>query len=579
MEDLLPCFCPTSLHFASPALLTLSISLASLFGVLWFLAVAASIASSWTSLLDCNLCFRLLCRCQRESLEPKALKILSQRMLERHEAFNRLIARIMLPIVLLNSLLYSVPFLMHNVDYPRGSFFLDLIVVFFAGVHHIIFIIRRWVPVPAPVYKALHAAAFVAFTVCPLAADTEQLSYDLSRTGQMFTLALSLTILDGRQIVLLNLLSFVFLILVMIFSPTLSGSGNNSFLWLFCWLSPALNCGVSFSIRESMMLEAAATFRERQASRSEEVVQSLLSVMCDAVVALKPDLTLRDSCPRLASLLLRPALGQPTSTDRNILQYVAEGDAPKLEDFLKKPAMEESSRSIHIHLLDLMGNRVRVQIFHSRMLDIDNCAYHLLGLVEDTKQETGELGLPALRLQPEAREDSSSESGIESPRRAGDTGLSSWGHIGKLVLRIRTQMTFEIIEESEASRVFFNFASDGSPASFAERFLEPCRLVQWLEHNHVMATHGVRQHQGLFFGKVKIWNPASGTVYVGSMNATVVCVPESRGASRDLEQQSVVDFEVHISAPRISRRGSRPSRLGARLEGPLTDSANSPVHL
>lgn len=543
MHPIQPCHCPVLSQELAPWRIVISLCFTFVVGGLWLVVHAMPFFRALAELLRQDVCSELRRRWQEGSLEPKALEIFRQRSLERNEVFTGIVAGFLSPAAVLTF----------------GITRFDLFMVCIAGMYLLAAFVNRQVSLPNAVHEALHVFACLVFTIVPLFAETEQGFNNDMRSGQMLMLVFSLCIVSKRQIFLLNLTSFASQLITALLTPALAASDNFSTYVLFGVGSPILNCAVSFAIRWSMMSECAALLGERQASRSEEVVRSLLSMMCDAVVALKEDLTLRDPCPRLASLLLRPDIGKEPSPERKFTRYVAEEDALKFETFIEESVGEESSRCIHIRLVDTLGTRVRVQIFHTRMLDLDNAPNHILGIVEDTSQETGYMANPPQRESWEPRESQSSSmdhssdsSGSESSQRSSDIGLSSWGRLGTLGLRLRTRLTWEILEESKAARTFFGFGTDPSPENFVERFSEPRRLVRWLVSNHSLACCGYSDQSRLRFGHVRFLNPTAGSVYEGIMSAKIVRFPEDQGPF-DF-QKEFVDLEVHIAAPNTMKK-------------------------
>jgi hypothetical protein len=112
--------------------------------------------------------------------------------------------------------------------------------------------------------------------------------------------------------------------------------------------------------------------------------------MCDAVVHLDIDLRILEPCPKLAHLLLYPTalsgtmplqfkdLLSPNEQDR-LTSYI--GEEVNVEGAnLEKNVLP--ARALHLHILDMNGLALPVEIFSSFISDVDDscCSYHLVGI-------------------------------------------------------------------------------------------------------------------------------------------------------------------------------------------------------
>lgn len=586
MGTLAPCSCPHSSNFVSLWHFGLSICVAACFSALWLVLFSNPACHGLLKMCRPSFLSRLLTTLRQPPLEPKAFEIFKQRHLGRCVTFANIVAKYLVPVAVANSLKNTAfHSLLYSTPLPVSQYLADFCSLVVVGIYLIVVMLERRRPLVLAAYEVVNAAVFLLFIILPFLVDTEDVFQVNSQLGQLVTLCMSLYILDQRLMVMLNLISFASQLLIILLTPTLRMSAGR--YAVFVAASCTMNYVVSSSTRSNHLSEADAIFRERCASRSEAVVQSLLSGMCDAVLALKEDLTIRDACPRLASLLLRPDLSRPPGADRFFTRYLAEDDVPRFQAFIEaKEAGADPARSIRVHLLDSVNTRVQVEIFHARMKDLDNNLYHVLGVVEDTdKEEKPGAAASAQRtprdsMSPTMSDAESSESGSGSgsdshgsagSRRGTPTSLASWGHIGEAVLTIRTRLTWEIVEESDASRTFFSFSSD--PDGFIQRFDDPYMLLRWFEFIHTVAVCGQLDHPKLKYGPIRFFNPSVGSDYQGRLTGKIRRVPEGADKPFNLALQTV-ETELHFEAP--PKRSRRPSRtFSVNPLGPLVAVAEA----
>lgn len=354
------------------------------------------------------------------------------------------------------------------------------------------------------------------------------------------------------------------------------------------------NLVMCFASRAVLQKWAEAEVKALKATKGEEVVQSLLSIMCDAVVALRVDLCIRDGCPRLASLLMRPDLSRTPRNSTKFERYLVDNDAQRFREFIEHTDAEDNAaRCIHVHMLDSIGTRVRVQIFHARMTDLENNVNHLLGIVEDKDQENfgeprGQVHSLTLSEDPRSEEcypRSRSESGDESATSQSSQGtarsqtsktavsITNWGQVGKPKLLLRTRFSCELLAESETSKIFFNFSSLPSPTDFVSRFHEPQKLLMWLKYLHTMACCGSVRPNHLELLNISFYSPGAGSYYSGNMTAKVLdAAPKNEAFFED----DYVDLEVRLRSQKSGRKKKKiPHAVHptALPQGPLLDVA------
>lgn len=241
------------------------------------------------------------------------------------------------------------------------------------------------------------------------------------------------------------------------------------------------NLIICFASRAVLQMWAEDEVKALKATKGEEVVQSLLSIMCDAVVALGVDLCVRDPCPRLASLLLRPDLARTPRNGLKFDRYLMDADVQRFQEFIQHTDAEENAaRCIHVHMLDSIGTRVPVQIFHARMLDIENNVNHVLGVVEDKDQEAF---CPPRQLQQDSHGvappayhgsayDYAASWNLEVQSDSGSVASSQLSPTGQRPTKSRKptvvvdgESPFRILEVSPAVGKLFNFISPSSQST------------------------------------------------------------------------------------------------------------------
>lgn len=404
--------------------------------------------------------------------------------------------------------------------------------------------------------------------------------------AHLVQLLISQFIPDMRVFVPLNLISVCLQLAMITATPVLAA---NSQIMLSCVISFFFNLFVSLSVRSVLMREAYAVVNEDKAMKSEATVQGLLSVMCDAVVSLKPDMSFREPSPKFASLLM---CATDFGGNMNFVKYVCERDVSRFMEFINTSA--STARSVHLNLVDCMGTRVPVQVFHTCMLDWLGQPNHLLGLVEDNEPcngfakarasfpelETESGGPPRLQGGDETESSvstGSEDAGSQTPsrdstltprncaRREGPT--LSWGGTGPAHFTIRTSLDWHFVSESDTSKTFFNFSQEPSSVTFFSRFRSPANLIRWFEMIHVEAMRG-NPLDRYTFGRVGFMDRNSGLEYSAILSADIkkYPMPQSSDSSLDLGLQSVL-LEVHLRPPSEAgadrRRRHRRSRAHA----------------
>ncbi|CAE8645926.1 unnamed protein product [Polarella glacialis] len=132
--------------------------------------------------------------------------------------------------------------------------------------------------------------------------------------------------------------------------------------------------------------EARVTVESRTSRNVEATAQSLLSVLCDAVVRTGPDFRITTPSPQLAALLLKSP--GPRCFEGKVFTDLVhpedrESIARQLESNTGGPV-----QLLRIRMPDSDGRLLTVQVFHSPFLEMDDRVGHLLGLIEGSLDES-----------------------------------------------------------------------------------------------------------------------------------------------------------------------------------------------
>lgn len=277
------------------------------------------------------------------------------------------------------------------------------------------------------------------------------------------------------------------------------------------------------------MAEAEATMKLTKATRSQATTLSLLSMICDAVVHLRQDFTLREPCPRLSALLLR----SPTLNDVPFKRYLSEMDVERFEQFAAESSKSllGQARSLHVHLRDSLGSLVPVQIFMTSYQDLEDTTNHLIGVTEESNEGARAQRIPDVSdVSPQlpdvvfkSEEAGSERSSSMRSKRSDRTGpqvpvLSQWGSgqpFDETMLSVRMSLQVQVLSESQSCSTLFGFGVGTSSAleDFLQRFRNSDRVCHFLKdfYGMTLCRGGLGVTQS--FGRVRIISAAAGSDY------------------------------------------------------------------
>lgn len=162
-------------------------------------------------------------------------------------------------------------------------------------------------------------------------------------------------------------------------STPLSGATVMYILWAelaICLISIA-GSGMSESI---LRREMKAILQANFAARAERTAKELLTLVCDAVVTLDEGLCVQLPSPALAALLFNPS--HQAFCGVAFEELVCSGDRARFREFITCGSLPQC---LHLHMRDVSGARVAVQLFHSPFEGILDKMSHLIGIREETE--------------------------------------------------------------------------------------------------------------------------------------------------------------------------------------------------
>lgn len=350
--------------------------------------------------------------------------------------------------------------------------------------------------------------------------------------------------------------------------------------------------GVCFAFVMAFTTEATMREQARQevlrglASTGEATAKSLLSVMSDAVFKLGSDLVLLQPSPHLDALLLRTQ-----SVGRGCWYFpscIQESDVERVKVFLSKNNQSGQAGSLHASLVDSMGTKVQVQLFHAPMVEMDGTVSNMVGILEDCSE-----GVPVQRVAPlagdavapprpsderssddDAASDHSGHSSASCSVHENIIGSCAGGSEtrGDVTVDLSLSLCLQVLSESDESRALFAFGNSGFQG-FLGRFREPRGIQQvkaWLDTLFNDGRYGGGAELSQKLGSVKIFNPLSTTTQMMEMQGRFLREEDCEGEA-DVGSQPflkrVIRFRLEKPPlsqlrPQSRRQRQRSWRLG-----------------
>lgn len=386
------------------------------------------------------------------------------------------------------------------------------------------------------------------------ASDYAYVSY-YHRFAVLAQISISQLIASSRHLFVVNTINLAFQMSVVLSSPALRADIQTH---IACFvLSYILNFAASSAAAAGLRYESRAIAAERQASRGEATAMSLLTAMCDAVVILRPDLTLRALSQKLNALLLRTGFGAGDPFSRLLQQE----DVQRFVDFIARQAQTPNQAGVlHVHLVDSMGNKIAARLFHTCTIsDDDGSLTHMVGVAEERSEQENADYFPAVNVLPVSQR--------RAPRDQQAAASSDWQDFARLVpagfdtssqassarsldplaptmmVTLRTSLSCQVMSECELSRTLFGFSSL-SQLEFLGRIKEWKKLLMTLELMHAELACG-SDALPQRFGEVNIFTPATQSEHRGVLDISVSNVAKpADGESGSSVHLNYCDFQL-----------------------------------
>jgi len=223
----------------------------------------------------------------------------------------------------------------------------------------------------------LHAI-FMSFVVMHTWLYTDVVMFIL-RSGQEAVLRIAGGVLFGnaRYVCLLNVLCSVVTGARIMISSVLSA---DAFLLISAEILISVTVTLVATVHESTWHnETLSVVEAASSSRSERNAQELLTLLCDVVLSLDGKLRVQKPSPSLATLLLAHCAEDLCDTD--FVNLMCTSDRERFLDFIHTCCGH--AQCIHVHLRDICGNRVAVQILHTPSENALGEKCHLIGIREE----------------------------------------------------------------------------------------------------------------------------------------------------------------------------------------------------
>lgn len=547
---------------------------AALFVLVWLSALIIHV--DWTSTA------RRLCAAKNQLLRagtsnPEIALWLVQRRMERFSSIARSSLLFVTPVMIAIAFFSGFVIRFQNNHVVRTAATLQVLLTFLFFL--LLTASPRWMkkPVADACFSFIYLASAFPPTLAPNPFDYLWY-FGISSIQLLF---LSFTYPDFRMALILNSLWFTGHMVFTMVTPELEPHRLGNILMMlavlcFCMVT-------SLSTFSMMRLTTEVEFSEQEAKAASRNVESLLSVMCDAVIPVRQDMTLWQTSQALESMLFRNSGLGGSIEGRRFTHFLSPVDVERFETFFTS-SVADVATSIHVDLVDSLGHRVPVQVFHTCTRDHDKQAEkHLLGLVEDVDIELRD---PEVLSSPPASPVVKGDRRPRSPGRAGSRAgsedelmsvasapssvgaISAWSATtegAEASVILRTWLSWEVVSESRSSRMYFGFAKEQD--ALLRRFRRPVAVARWLEYIHTMAVNGGRNHQRLQFGKVAIRGASSaGLEYRAVMRAKILQAPEplpvnpespssfagaDYGHFEDPDGQRCVEIELKLKPPSL----------------------------
>lgn len=182
-----------------------------------------------------------------------------------------------------------------------------------------------------------------------------------------------------------------------------SSLGVVVFSSMFCWW-----------VEQSTLLEVRDRIEQHDAMKAKELtVQSLLAVLCDAVVSLDAHLNIHGPAEKLRALLLIPS-----SNQRSFPDLMTTSDAERFRNHIRATKPGVHAQALNVHLRCANGFVLPVRLFHACFQDVER------GCVGNLRYIIG-----VQELDPQSNINAALDDGPELPVHVVSSAPSSAGEV------------------------------------------------------------------------------------------------------------------------------------------------------
>eukprot|EP00450_Noctiluca_scintillans_P022173 CAMPEP_0194525304 /NCGR_PEP_ID=MMETSP0253-20130528/60732_1 /TAXON_ID=2966 /ORGANISM="Noctiluca scintillans" /LENGTH=558 /DNA_ID=CAMNT_0039370019 /DNA_START=119 /DNA_END=1795 /DNA_ORIENTATION=+ len=417
----------------------------------------------------------------------------------------------------------------------------------------------------------LHAI-FMSFVVMHTWLYTDVVMFIL-RSGQEAVLRIAGGVLFGnaRYVCLLNVLCSVVTGARIMTSSVLSA---DAFLLISAEILISVTVTLVATVHESTWHnETLSIVEAASSSRSERKGQELLTLLCDVVLSLDGKLRVQKPSPALATLLLAHCAEDLCDTD--FVNLMCTCDRERFLDFIHTCCGH--AQCIHVHLLDICGNRVAVQILHTPSENALGEKCHLIVIREElnTKHNASITGSSDFL--------SSSTDSYESNAERGERGGSATGSDELLPLSSVSTMSqacfacFDALSDNyELIECSPSFTAIGGPMRTDDG------LLDWIHGGRGQTAFSAWVQEATNFLKVGETSTASHRFEFApphlqpSISVSADCELRLMDVAEDEDDREDVLY-VQITMSNLTRLSRRPRRashkprvMGAMKMPPLT---------
>lgn len=272
----------------------------------------------------------------------------------------------------------------------------------------------------------------------------------------------------------------------------------------------------------------------------------------------------------------------------SFLKYLAEDDQPRFQQLL---GSSTGAGTFHVHLVDALGRKVPVQVFHTTWTDPDDNDNFLLGVQEEKEVDafpvSPDIAIPriqdAMAAEPRVTDDdaasSSSSNSSRSRSRSEFSSHSAWGKEPVYCL-IKAETKLSLIHQSDQCRAIFVFDKEQDLLSYIHE-PSPNAVMSWLQRIHLSKGKKRKSKSSVEpFGNVVLRN-AAGVEYKVHLAAEFADDGEDTAYVLELELKLTppawASIKPEYEVLREARKGASESRR--RLEARAADLPGVPDQL